>query len=177
MCAAAATEVKEETFTYQAEVGAIICCTSLSKICVRLAARCRHAVYQALADIFDKHATLGLGYSLSVFTMHREACLVGSACRGHPAPQVLHAWVIRTIIGGCFQDGACSCQVDRLMDLIVNSLYSNREVFLRELVSNASDALDKLRFISLTDPDVLKGDDALEIRIRADKDARTITIE
>ncbi len=63
------------------------------------------------------------------------------------------------------------------MDLIVNSLYSNREVFLRELVSNASDALDKLRFISLTDPDVLKGDDALEIRIRADKDARTITIE
>ena len=68
-------------------------------------------------------------------------------------------------------------QVDRLMDLIVNSLYSNREVFLRELVSNASDALDKLRFISLTDPDVLKGDDAMEIRIRADKDARTITIE
>lgn len=63
------------------------------------------------------------------------------------------------------------------MDLIVNSLYSNREVFLRELVSNASDALDKLRFIALTEPGVLEPNEALEIRIKADKDARTITIE
>ena len=63
------------------------------------------------------------------------------------------------------------------MDLIVNSLYSNREVFLRELVSNASDALDKLRFISLTDASVMAPEDALEIRIKADKDARTVTIE
>ena len=63
------------------------------------------------------------------------------------------------------------------MDLIVNSLYSNREVFLRELVSNASDALDKLRFLSLTDPGVMGPSDALEIRIRADADAKTITIE
>lgn len=63
------------------------------------------------------------------------------------------------------------------MDLIVNSLYSNREVFLRELVSNASDALDKLRFLSLTDPGVMGPTDALEIRIRADADAKTITIE
>ena len=63
------------------------------------------------------------------------------------------------------------------MDLIVNSLYSNREVFLRELVSNASDALDKLRFLALTDPGVMGPSDALEIRIRADADAKTITIE
>lgn len=68
-------------------------------------------------------------------------------------------------------------QVDRLMDLIVNSLYSNREVFLRELVSNASDALDKLRFISLTDSKVLAAEDSLEIRIKADADAKTIVIE
>ena len=68
-------------------------------------------------------------------------------------------------------------QVDRLMDLIVNSLYSNREVFLRELVSNASDALDKLRFISLTDRAALGADDSMEIRIKADPDAQTITIE
>jgi hypothetical protein len=68
-------------------------------------------------------------------------------------------------------------QVDRLMDLIVNSLYSNREVFLRELVSNASDALDKLRFIGLTDPSVMEPSDALEIRIKADKEAGTIVIE
>lgn len=73
--------------------------------------------------------------------------------------------------------GFCALQVDRLMDLIVNSLYSNREVFLRELVSNASDALDKLRFISLTDKDALGADSTMEIRIKADQDAQTITIE
>ena len=63
------------------------------------------------------------------------------------------------------------------MDLIVNSLYSNREVFLRELVSNASDALDKLRFIGLTDRAALGDADAMEIRIKADPEAQTITIE
>eukprot|EP00199_Chlamydomonas_sp_CCMP681_P001189 CAMPEP_0119106662 /NCGR_PEP_ID=MMETSP1180-20130426/5810_1 /TAXON_ID=3052 ORGANISM="Chlamydomonas cf sp, Strain CCMP681" /NCGR_SAMPLE_ID=MMETSP1180 /ASSEMBLY_ACC=CAM_ASM_000741 /LENGTH=782 /DNA_ID=CAMNT_0007092035 /DNA_START=102 /DNA_END=2450 /DNA_ORIENTATION=- len=70
-----------------------------------------------------------------------------------------------------------AAEVDRLMDMIVNSLYSNREVFLRELISNASDALDKARFVSLTKPELLKGRDQLEILIRADKDANTITIE
>ncbi|KAF8068330.1 HSP90-5 [Scenedesmus sp. PABB004] len=68
-------------------------------------------------------------------------------------------------------------EVDRLMDMIVNSLYSNREVFLRELISNASDALDKVRFVGLTDPKALEGREELEILIKADKDARTITIE
>ena len=63
------------------------------------------------------------------------------------------------------------------MDMIVNSLYSNREVFLRELVSNASDALDKRRFLSLTDQDPLSDGDALEIRIKSDPSAGTITIE
>lgn len=68
-------------------------------------------------------------------------------------------------------------QVDRLLDMIVNSLYSNREVFLRELVSNSSDALDKIRFLSLTDRSVLGSDQDLEIRIRADPEANTITFE
>ncbi len=63
------------------------------------------------------------------------------------------------------------------MDIIVNSLYSNREVFLRELVSNASDALDKARFLSVTDPSVLAGKEDLEIRIRADAEKGTLTIE
>lgn len=63
------------------------------------------------------------------------------------------------------------------MDLIVNSLYSNREVFLRELVSNASDALDKLRFTGLTDRAALGDDDTMEIRVKADAEAQTITIE
>ncbi|XP_028098753.1 heat shock protein 90-6, mitochondrial isoform X1 [Camellia sinensis] len=67
-------------------------------------------------------------------------------------------------------------EVSRLMDLIVNSLYSNKEVFLRELVSNASDALDKLRFLSVTDPNLLKDGGDLDIRIQSDKDNGIITI-
>ncbi|KAL7218748.1 hypothetical protein ACSBR2_011928 [Camellia fascicularis] len=67
-------------------------------------------------------------------------------------------------------------EVSRLMDLIVNSLYSNKEVFLRELISNASDALDKLRFLSVTDPNLLKDGGDLDIRIQSDKDNGIITI-
>lgn len=67
-------------------------------------------------------------------------------------------------------------EVSRLMDLIVNSLYSNKEVFLRELISNASDALDKLRFLSVTDPNLLKDGGDLDIRIQSDKDNGIIKI-
>lgn len=67
-------------------------------------------------------------------------------------------------------------EVNRLMDLIVHSLYSNKEVFLRELVSNASDALDKLRYLSVTDPELLKDGPQLDIRIQTDKDNGIITI-
>lgn len=67
-------------------------------------------------------------------------------------------------------------EVNRLMDLIVHSLYSNKEVFLRELVSNASDALDKLRYLSVTDPELLKDGPELDIRIQTDKDNGIITI-
>ncbi|KAM6548276.1 hypothetical protein CsatB_019952 [Cannabis sativa] len=67
-------------------------------------------------------------------------------------------------------------EVSRLMDLIVHSLYSHKEVFLRELVSNASDALDKLRFLSVTEPSLLGEAGDLEIRIKPDPDNGTITI-
>ncbi|XP_059282275.1 heat shock protein 90-6, mitochondrial [Lycium ferocissimum] len=67
-------------------------------------------------------------------------------------------------------------EVSRLMDLIVNSLYSNKEVFLRELISNASDALDKLRFLGVTEPELLKDAVDLDIRIQTDKDNGVITI-
>ena len=63
------------------------------------------------------------------------------------------------------------------MDLIVNSLYSNRDVFLRELVSNASDALDKLRFMAVSNPDAMKDDASMGIKIRGDPEAKTLTIE
>ncbi|KAM0944143.1 putative Heat shock protein Hsp90 family [Dioscorea sansibarensis] len=67
-------------------------------------------------------------------------------------------------------------EVSRLMDLIVHSLYSNKEVFLRELISNASDALDKLRFLGVTEPELLKEAVDLDIRIQTDKDNGIITI-
>ncbi|KAL8549290.1 hypothetical protein ACS0TY_008224 [Phlomoides rotata] len=67
-------------------------------------------------------------------------------------------------------------EVSRLLDLIVHSLYSHKEVFLRELVSNASDALDKLRFLSVTEPALLGDAGDLEIRIKPDPENGTITI-
>lgn len=67
-------------------------------------------------------------------------------------------------------------EVSRLMDLIVNSLYSNKEVFLRELISNASDALDKLRFLSVTNSELIKDEVDLDIRIQSDKDNGIIMI-
>jgi molecular chaperone HtpG len=67
--------------------------------------------------------------------------------------------------------------VSEVLKLVVHSLYSHKEIFLRELISNASDALDKLRFRSLTEPDLLEGDSTLEIRIHADKEAGILRIE
>lgn len=67
-------------------------------------------------------------------------------------------------------------QVTKLLDLLANSLYSNKEVFLRELISNASDAIDKLHFMALTKPELLGDDPNFKIRIRADKESQTLTI-
>ncbi|XP_068639941.1 endoplasmin homolog [Aristolochia californica] len=69
-------------------------------------------------------------------------------------------------------------EVSRLMDIIINSLYSNKDIFLRELISNAADALDKIRFLALTDKEVLgEGDNAkLEIQIKLDKEKKILSI-
>ena len=68
-------------------------------------------------------------------------------------------------------------EVKQLLQLMIHSLYSNKEIFLRELVSNAADAADKLRFEALTDAALLEGDGELAVRVSFDKDARTLTIE
>lgn len=67
-------------------------------------------------------------------------------------------------------------EVDRMMKLIINSLYKNKEIFLRELISNASDALDKIRLLSLTDKKALGEFDELSIKIRADKENQMLHI-
>lgn len=67
-------------------------------------------------------------------------------------------------------------EVNRLMDIIINSLYKNKDIFLRELISNASDALDKIRFLAVSDEAALAAKKDLEIRIRFDKEKRTLTI-
>ena len=67
-------------------------------------------------------------------------------------------------------------EVKQLLDLMIHSLYSNKEIFLRELISNASDAIDRLRFAALSDADLLKQDIELNIHVAYDQDARTITV-
>lgn len=65
----------------------------------------------------------------------------------------------------------------RLLDLMINSIYTNKEIFLRELISNASDAMDKLYYNSLTDKNININKEDLQIKITADKEKRTLTIE
>lgn len=67
-------------------------------------------------------------------------------------------------------------EVNRMMKLIINSLYRNKEIFLRELISNASDALDKIRFMSLTDPNVLAATSDLKVMIKPDKENHALHI-
>ena len=67
-------------------------------------------------------------------------------------------------------------EVSQLLDLMIHSLYSNKEIFLRELISNAADASDKLRFEALSNDALYEGDADLKIRVAFDKEAKTITI-
>uniref|UniRef100_A0A4W2I142 Endoplasmin n=1 Tax=Bos indicus x Bos taurus TaxID=30522 RepID=A0A4W2I142_BOBOX len=71
---------------------------------------------------------------------------------------------------------AFQAEVNRMMKLIINSLYKNKEIFLRELISNASDALDKIRLISLTDENALAGNEELTVKIKCDKEKNLLHV-
>jgi molecular chaperone HtpG len=75
------------------------------------------------------------------------------------------------------RSGKFKAEVSQVLNLVINSLYSNKEIFLRELLSNASDALDKLQFRALTDPSLTAGGGPLEVRIIADAEANTLTLQ
>jgi molecular chaperone HtpG len=78
--------------------------------------------------------------------------------------------------GASAETHAFQAEVAELLNLMVHSVYSETEIFLRELISNASDACDKLRYESISKPELIAGEDRLVIRLRPDKTARTLTI-
>jgi molecular chaperone HtpG len=99
----------------------------------------------------------------------RGACRPGVSRRAAPSNNMPESPMDKQTLS--FQ-----AEVKQILHLVTHSLYSNKEIFLRELISNASDACDKLRFEAIDKPELYEGKTELEVRVAFDKDARTITI-
>ncbi|HEX9557580.1 MAG TPA: molecular chaperone HtpG, partial [Reyranella sp.] len=80
------------------------------------------------------------------------------------------------VSGAASETHPFQAEVAELLNLVVHSVYSETDIFLRELISNASDACDKLRYEAIARPELLAGDDRLAIRIKPDKASGTLTI-
>ncbi|CAH0476339.1 unnamed protein product [Peronospora belbahrii] len=119
--------------------------------------------------------TVTLYYSTLLPGSYAEVATDTENVQGNNAPS-LHVDELqdKPITGG--ETYAFQAEVSRLMDILINSLYRTKEIFLRELISNASDALDKIRFLTLSDSELLGKLRDLEIRISFNKDAHTLTI-
>jgi len=110
------------------------------------------------------------------FTLLAGSSAVDRAPLRRAAPRSLHRATETEVSANTdVESYEFQAEVGKVMDIIVNSLYSNKDVFLRELVSNAADACDKKRFISLTESDAPP--ENMKLRIKSDKEARTLTIE
>ncbi|KAL3668018.1 hypothetical protein V7S43_006889 [Phytophthora oleae] len=120
--------------------------------------------------------TVALCYSaLSSGSAHAEVSTGSEDVLGRGTPNLLVDELDdEPMTGG--ETFAFQAEVSRLMDILINSLYRTKEIFLRELISNASDALDKIRFLALSNNELLGKLRDLEIRISFDKDAHTLTI-
>jgi len=89
---------------------------------------------------------------------------------------IVHFWEISVTTTANKETLGFQAEVKQLMQLMIHSLYSNKDIFLRELISNASDAADKLRFEALSDPALFENDSELKINVAFDREARTLTI-
>src|SRR5512147_1007994 len=103
-------------------------------------------------------------------------CKMGPRARRTLSPRTKRVPIERTMTTTTKETLGFQAEVKQLLELMIHSLYSNKEIFLRELISNASDAADKLRFEALADNALYESDPDLKIRISVDKAARTLTV-